>query len=128
MAAGRSPAGWHSHGAWPRPAGSRRGSGSRGGRPAAPRRSGDRLGRRRQPQADARPRRRAPTVPLRESFSFDAHYAQCIIEDNPAAFAMDTYEMGEVVVEAHTFFMAMYANEMSLVSIRRPATARGWPS
>ena len=23
-------------------------------------------------------------VPLRESFGFDAHYAQCIIEDNPA--------------------------------------------
>ncbi len=57
-------------------------------------------------------------VPLRESFSFDAHYAQCIIEDNPAPFAMETFEMGKVVVEAHTFFMAMYAHEMSLVSIR----------
>jgi hypothetical protein len=57
-------------------------------------------------------------VPLRELFSFDAHYAQCVIEDNPAAFAMDTFEMGKVVVEAHTFFMAMYAHEMSLVSIR----------
>jgi hypothetical protein len=56
-------------------------------------------------------------VPLRESFAFDAHYAQCIIEDNPAAFAMETHEMGEVVVEAHTFFMAMYAKDMSLVSI-----------
>ncbi len=60
----------------------------------------------------------APTVPLRESFSFDAHYAQCIIEDNSAAFAMDTYSMGKVVIEAHSFFMAMYANEISLVSIR----------
>jgi hypothetical protein len=57
-------------------------------------------------------------VPLRELFAFDAHYAQCVIEDNPAAFAMDTFEMGKVVVEAHTFFMAMYAHEMSLVSIR----------
>ena len=57
-------------------------------------------------------------VPLRESFSFDAHYAQCIIEDNPAGFAMDTYEMGKVVIEAHSFFMAMYAHEMSLASIR----------
>lgn len=56
-------------------------------------------------------------VPLRELFSFDAHYAQCVIEDNPAAFAIDTFEMGKVVVEAHTFFMAMYAHEMSLVSI-----------
>jgi hypothetical protein len=60
-------------------------------------------------------------VPLRELFSFDAHYAQCVIEDNPAAFAMETHEMGEVVVEAHTFFMAMYANEMSLVSITAAA-------
>src|SRR6266508_4627206 len=40
-------------------------------------------------------------VPLRESFAFDAHYAQCIIEDNPAAFAMDTHSMGRVVIEAH---------------------------
>lgn len=56
-------------------------------------------------------------VPLRELFSFDAHYAQCVIEDNPDAFAMETHEMGEVVVEAHTFFMAMYAHDMSLVSI-----------
>ncbi len=56
-------------------------------------------------------------VPLRELFSFDSHYAQCVIEDNPAAFAMETHEMGRVVVDAHTFFMAMYAHEMSLVSI-----------
>lgn len=60
----------------------------------------------------------APTVPLRESFSFDAHYAQCIIEDNPEAFSMDTFAMGQVVIEPHSFFMAMYAHEMSLVSIR----------
>ena len=58
-------------------------------------------------------------VPLRESFGFDAHYAQCIIEDNPAAFAMDTFSMGRVVIEAHQFFMAMYSNEMSVVSIKR---------
>jgi hypothetical protein len=58
-------------------------------------------------------------VPLRESFSFDAHYAQCIIEDNPAAIAMDTHAMGRVVIEPHQFFMAMYSNEMSVVSIRR---------
>src|SRR5687767_8656640 len=37
-------------------------------------------------------------VPLRESFAFDAHYAQCVIEDNPAAFAMETHELGKVVV------------------------------
>jgi hypothetical protein len=60
----------------------------------------------------------APTVPLRESFSFDPYYAQCIIEDNPAPFSMDTFSMGKAVIEAHSFFMAMYANEVSLVSIR----------
>src|SRR6266508_2398681 len=60
-------------------------------------------------------------VPLRESFSFDAHYAQCIVEDNPAAFAMDTFGMGRVVVEAHQFFMAMHSDEMSVVSVKRTA-------
>lgn len=60
----------------------------------------------------------APTVPLRESFMFDARYAQCIIEDNPEAFSMDTYSMGKVVIDAHSFFMGMYANEIKLVSIR----------
>jgi hypothetical protein len=57
------------------------------------------------------------TVPLRELFAVDAHYAQCVIEDNPARFAMDTFAMGRVVIEPHTFFMAMYANEVSLVGV-----------
>ena len=60
----------------------------------------------------------APTVPLRESFTFDAHYAQCIIEDNPQPFSMETFSMGKVVIDAHSFFMGMYANDVSLVSIR----------
>jgi hypothetical protein len=59
-----------------------------------------------------------PTVPLRELFGFDSYYAQCVIEDNAERFSMDTFEMGKVVVEPHTFFMAMYANEISLVSIQ----------
>jgi hypothetical protein len=59
------------------------------------------------------------TVAPRESFSFDTHYAQCIVEDNPAAFAMDTYDMGRVVIAEHSFFMAMYSTEMGLVSIKR---------
>ena len=59
-----------------------------------------------------------PTVPLRESFMFDTHYAQCIIEDNPVAFAMDTYSMGRVIIDPHSFFMGMYANEITPVSIR----------
>jgi hypothetical protein len=60
----------------------------------------------------------APTVPLRESFTFDAHYAQCIIEDNPEPFSMETFSMGKAVIDAHSFFMGMYANDISLVSIR----------
>jgi hypothetical protein len=64
------------------------------------------------------------TVPLRESFTFDAHYAQCIIEDNLDAFSMDTYSMGKVVIEPHRFFMAMYANDVSLVSIRDTGDGR----
>lgn len=66
----------------------------------------------------------APTVPLRESFGFDPYYAQCIIEDNPAPFSMDTFSMGKAVITAHSFFMAMYANEISLVSIRDAGDGR----
>lgn len=65
---------------------------------------------------------RGEMVPLRESFGFDAHYAQCIIEDNPAAFVMETFAMGEVVVEPHAFFMAMYSNEVRVASMARAAT------
>jgi hypothetical protein len=56
-------------------------------------------------------------VPLRESFGLDAHYAQCIVEDNPAAFVMPTYSMGTVTIEPHAFFMAMYASQIALVSV-----------
>jgi len=65
---------------------------------------------------------RLAMVPLRESFGFDAHYAQCIIEDNPAAFLMETFAMGEVVVQPHAFFMAMYSNEVRVASMARAAT------
>jgi hypothetical protein len=59
----------------------------------------------------------AGTVPMRESFSFDAHYAQCVVEDVAERFAMDTFGMGKVVIEPHRFFMAMYANDVSLTGI-----------
>lgn len=63
----------------------------------------------------------APVVPMRESFAFDPIYAQCIVEDNAERFAMDTYEMGRVVIEPHTFFMAMYADSVGLHEIRQNA-------
>jgi hypothetical protein len=62
-----------------------------------------------------------PTVPLREPFAFDAHYAQCVVEDNSARFAMDTFGMGRVVIEPHRFFMAMYAEQIALSGVRHEA-------
>ena len=62
-----------------------------------------------------------PTVPLREPFAFDAHYAQCLVEDNPARFAMDTFGLGRVVIEPHAFFMAMYAEQIALAGVARGA-------
>src|SRR5215213_2921786 len=62
-----------------------------------------------------------PIVPMRESFAFDPIYAQCIVEDNAERFAMDTFEMGRVVIEPHTFFMAMYADSVGLDEIRQNA-------
>ena len=62
-----------------------------------------------------------PVVPMRESFAFDAIYAQCIVEDNAERFAMDTYGMGRIVIEPHQFFMAMYADTVGLESIRQEA-------
>ncbi len=60
-----------------------------------------------------------PVVPMRESFAFDAIYAQCIVEDTAERFALDTHEMGRVVIEPHQFFMAMYAEQIALTGIRR---------
>jgi hypothetical protein len=60
-----------------------------------------------------------PVVPMRESFAFDAVYAQCIVEDNAERFAMDTFEVGRVVIEPHQFFMAMYADTVGIESVRR---------
>jgi hypothetical protein len=64
------------------------------------------------------------TVPLRESFGFDPYYAQCIVEDNPEAFAMDTATMGRVVINAHQFFMAMHSFRANLDSVRLDAAGR----
>ena len=63
-----------------------------------------------------------PVVPMRESFAFDAVYAQCIVEDNAERFAMDTFELGRVVIEPHQFFMAMYADSVGIESIRQESS------
>lgn len=48
-----------------------------------------------------------PTVPLDEIFTFDRNHAMCRVDTNPQAFMMPTYAMGNVVVDANRFFMAM---------------------
>jgi len=55
------------------------------------------------------PRTGAPTVPLHEVFSFDRNHAICRVDTNPRAFKMATYQLGEVLVPAHRFFMSMVA-------------------
>ena len=50
-----------------------------------------------------------PTVPLAEVFSFDRFHAICRVETNPLAFKMPTHAMGDVVIPANAFFMAMTA-------------------
>ncbi len=50
-----------------------------------------------------------PTVPLEEVFSFDRNHALCRVETNAQAFKMQTYSMGEVVIEPNQFFMSMVA-------------------
>ncbi len=48
-----------------------------------------------------------PTVALDEAFTFDRNHAMCRVDTNPQAFKMPTYAMGDVVIDANKFFMAM---------------------
>lgn len=72
-----------------------------------------------------------PTVPLDEAFTFDRNHAQCRVDTNPKAFKMPTFAMGEVVIEANRFFMAMASTtiEQFLVTTapdgKRRVTMRG---
>ena len=67
-----------------------------------------------------------PTVPMHEVFSFDRNHAFCRVDTNPQAFKMQTFEMGEVVVEAHQFYMSMVATSIEQygVSIDPDGTRR----
>lgn len=53
-----------------------------------------------------------PAVPMHEVFSFDRNHAMCRVDTNPQAFKMQTFEMGEVVIEAHQFYMSMVATSI----------------
>ena len=65
-----------------------------------------------------------PTVPLTEVFSFDRYHAICRVETNPQAFKMPTYKLGEVVIAANAFFMAMSATTIDQFKITHDADGK----
>jgi hypothetical protein len=66
------------------------------------------------------------TVPLEEVFSFDRNHAICRVDTNPQAFKMQTSGLGEVVIPANQFFMAMEVTTIDqfLVSTATDRTRR----
>lgn len=71
------------------------------------------------------------TVPMEEVFSFDRNHAFCRVDTNPQAFKMQTYKLGEVVIQPHQFFMAMEATTIDKYEVatmpdgKRKVTMRG---
>jgi hypothetical protein len=55
-----------------------------------------------------------PTVQLEEVWHFDLDRAFCRVDNNPQAFAMDTYKMGRVVVDANSFSMVMVTMDVQI--------------
>ena len=62
-----------------------------------------------------------PVVPMQEVFSFDRNHALCRVDTNPEPFKMQTYEMGDVVVEAHEFYMSMVATSIEQYEVKAEA-------
>lgn len=62
-----------------------------------------------------------PTVPMHEVFSFDRNHAFCRVDTNPRPFKMQTFEMDEVVVEAHQFYMSMVATSIEQYEVSTDA-------
>ena len=58
-----------------------------------------------------------PTVRMDETFYFDQKNAICRVDNNPEAFIMPTYQMGEVEIEKNTFFMLMSTTSLHVKSI-----------
>jgi len=54
------------------------------------------------------------SIPLEEIFYFDLNRAFCRVDNNPQAFAMDTYSRGRVTVDANSFYMLMLADQMQV--------------
>jgi hypothetical protein len=60
------------------------------------------------------PKTGQPTVPMEEVWHFDVDRAFCRVDNNPQAFAMDTYKMGRVVVDANSFQMVMLTKDVEV--------------
>ena len=58
-----------------------------------------------------------PTIQMDENFYFDHRTAICRVDNNPEAFIMQTYKMGEVQIEKNTFFMLMSTKSLHVKSI-----------
>ncbi|MGE4595884.1 MAG: twin-arginine translocation signal domain-containing protein [Nitrososphaerales archaeon] len=58
-----------------------------------------------------------PTVRIDETFYFDQKNAICRVDNNPEAFIMPTYQMGEIEIEKNTFFMLMSTTSLHVKSI-----------
>lgn len=58
-----------------------------------------------------------PTVSLEEVFSFDRNHAMCRVDTNPRAFKIRTFQLGEVVVPPHKFFMSMVATSIEQYTV-----------
>ena len=71
------------------------------------------------------------SVPMSEVFSFDRNHALCRVETNHEAFVMPTYEMGDVLIEPHQFFMSMVVTSIEQYEVStndddtRQVTMRG---
>jgi len=53
------------------------------------------------------PETKEMSVELQEVFSFDNNHAFCRVDNNPEAFIMPTFSMGDILIEKNEFFMAM---------------------
>ncbi len=60
------------------------------------------------------PKTGLPTIPMEEVWHFDLDRAFCRVDNNPQAFAMDTYKMGRVVVDANSFQMVMLTRDVQI--------------
>ena len=61
---------------------------------------------------------KAPTVNMNEVFYFNHKSATCRVDNNTEPFLMPSYKMGEIVVDANTFYMVMTAQNLVVKSIQ----------